>query len=163
MLINFAQCNLLKIINTLYKKNLIVVRLGSHITTKLNEIDYILSYKPSLFTNSSVINQFNPGSDHRLLRAKLTKNFKMERLRMVRRSKRPHLQTLSAHRQEFKTQLQSNFKSLKLNYPIDTLEAKITDNKHSGSQSCRKNRKEKIHKLSPATKFLLNKQKPTSG
>ena len=128
MLINFAQCNTLKIINTLYKKQTNrrwtwVSPIGE---TK-NEIDYILSNKSSLITNASIINQFNIGNDHRLLRAKLSINIKLERLRMVRRNKPPYLQNLSAQKQEFEIQLKYKFKSLNLNDPINTLEAKITD------------------------------------
>ena len=161
MLINFAQCNSLKIINTLYKKQ--TKRRWTWVSpngeTK-NEIDYILSNKPSLFTNAPVIKQFNTGSDHRLLRAKLPINVKLEHLQMERRNKRPYLQNLSAQKQEFEIQLKNKFKSLNLNDPIDILEAKITESINIAAVKVTGiNKKEMIDKLSLATKFLLNKRK----
>ena len=156
MIINFAQCNSLKKINTLYKKqtNRRWTWVSPNGETK-NEIDYILSNKPSLFTNASVINQFNTENGHRLLRAKLTINVKL-----VRGNKRPNLQTLSAHEQEFKIQLQNKFKSLNLNDPVDTLEAKITDSINTAAvKDAEKNKKEKIDKLLLVKKVLLYKRK----
>ena len=76
---------------------------------------------------------------------------------MVRRNKRPYLQNLSAQKQEFEMQLKKKFKNLNLNDPMDTLEAKITDSINTAAVKVARNKKERIDKLLPATKFLLNK------
>ena len=79
---------------------------------------------------------------------------------MVRRNKPLYLRNLSAQKQKFEIQLKNKFKSLNLNDPIDTLEAKITDPINTAAvKVAEKNKKESIDKLSPATKFLLNKRK----
>ena len=36
-----------------------------------NEIDYIITNKPKLFSNIDVVNKFNYNSDHRLLRGQM--------------------------------------------------------------------------------------------
>ena len=81
-LINFAESHQLKIMNTFFKK-----RLHRHLTwistngvTK-NEIDYILTDKPQTFTDVSVNNSFNTGSDHRMIRGSMTINTRLERER----------------------------------------------------------------------------------
>ena len=48
-----------------------------------NEIDYILTYKPHTFTDVSVINSFNTGSDHHMIRGSMTVNTRLERERLI--------------------------------------------------------------------------------
>ena len=80
--INFAQSHQLKIMNTFFKKRL--HRRWTWISpsgvTK-NEIDYILTDKPLTFTDVSVINIFNTGCDHRMIRGSMTLNTRRERER----------------------------------------------------------------------------------
>ena len=63
-LINFAESHQLKIMNTFFKKRL--HRRWTWISPNgitRNEIDYILTDKPQTFTDVSVINSFNTGSE----------------------------------------------------------------------------------------------------
>ena len=81
-LINFAQSHQLKIMNTFFKKRLHRrwTWISPNGVTK-NEIDYILTDKPHTFTYVSVINSFNTGSDHRMIRGSMTINTRQERER----------------------------------------------------------------------------------
>ncbi|KAI8440941.1 hypothetical protein MSG28_009238 [Choristoneura fumiferana] len=48
-----------------------------------NEIDYILCNRKDIITDVSVLNKFNSGSDHRMVRATVEINFKKERSKIV--------------------------------------------------------------------------------
>ncbi|KAK4324386.1 hypothetical protein Pmani_004946 [Petrolisthes manimaculis] len=95
-LINFAESHQLKLMNTFFKKrpNRHWTWISPNSTTK-NEIDFILTNRPHIFTDVSVINSFNTGSDHRMVRSSLTINTKLERARLTKRPKRPNTKILS--------------------------------------------------------------------
>ena len=72
MLLEFAERHKFNIINIFFKK-----RLNRRWTwffpngaTK-NEIDYIMTDSPDIFFDVSVINSFNTGSDHRMIRGRV--------------------------------------------------------------------------------------------
>ena len=96
-----------------------------------NEIDYILTDKPYIFTGVSVINMFNTGSDHRMVRSRLTINTKLERARLTRRQKSQSEVVLSAKATEFQLLLTNGFEALQLqateNYKRQTLQLQSTD------------------------------------
>lgn len=48
-----------------------------------NEIDFILTDKRHIFRNVSVINRFNTGSDHLMVRGSLNINIRLDRARLV--------------------------------------------------------------------------------
>ncbi|PZC80479.1 hypothetical protein B5X24_HaOG214636 [Helicoverpa armigera] len=61
-----------------------------------NEIDFIMTNKKHIVRDVSLINRFNTGSDHRLVRGSLNINFKAERFRLMKARLRPTLlQTIS--------------------------------------------------------------------
>ena len=68
MLVEFTEHHCLKIVNTLFKKPpkryLTWIYLISE--TK-NEINYILSDKPGIFSDLSVLNSVNTSSNHRMV------------------------------------------------------------------------------------------------
>ena len=68
-LVEFAERHKFKIMNTFFKKRL--KRRWTWISpngaTK-NEIDYIMTDRPDIFLDASVINSLNTGSDHRMMR-----------------------------------------------------------------------------------------------
>ena len=70
MLVEFAQRHNFKIMNTFFKKRLNRrwTWISPNRETK-NEIDYIMTDRPDIFLDVSVINSFNTGSDHRMIRA----------------------------------------------------------------------------------------------
>ena len=69
MLVEFAERHKLKIMNTFFKKRLNRrwTWISPNGATK-NEIDYIMTDRPDIFLHVSVINSFNTGSDHRMIR-----------------------------------------------------------------------------------------------
>ena len=97
-LINFAVRHQLKIMNTVFKKsaNRRWTWISPNGHTK-NEIDFILTNRPHTFTDVSVINSLNTGSDHRMVRGSLTINTKLERARLIQRCKKPNTGVLSAN------------------------------------------------------------------
>ena len=68
MLVEFAECHGLKIVNTLFKKqcNRHWTWISPNGETK-NEINYILTDKHGIFSDLSVLNSINTGSDHRMV------------------------------------------------------------------------------------------------
>lgn len=48
-----------------------------------NQIDFILSNKKYIFKNVDIINRVGAGSDHRILRGRLSFNLKLKRRRLV--------------------------------------------------------------------------------
>ena len=74
-LINFTVRHQLKIMNIVFKRspNRRWTWISPNGHTK-NEIDFILTNRPHTFTDVSVINSLNTGSDHRMVRGFLTIN-----------------------------------------------------------------------------------------
>lgn len=71
-MINFALENNLNIMNSYYNKNPNRKWTWLSPNGKLkNEIDYIITNKPRLFSNIDVVNKLNYNTDHRLLRGQL--------------------------------------------------------------------------------------------
>ena len=73
------------------------------------------------------------GSDHRLVRAKVRINKKMERVRRVRKPRRRHinLELLSSKQEQFQLELHNRFEVLAdsmKNQPLDTLLANNQNN-----------------------------------
>ena len=83
-MINFAVRHQLKIMNTVLKKspNRRWTWISPNGHTK-NEIDFILTNRPHTFTDVSVINNLNTGSDHHMVRGSLTVNTKLARARLI--------------------------------------------------------------------------------
>ena len=111
-LINFAVRHQLKIMNTVFKKS--PNRSWTWISpighTK-NEIDFILTNRPHTFTGVSVINSFNTGSEHRMIRVSLTINTKIERARLIQQCKKPNTALLSANTTKYQTLLTNRFEA----------------------------------------------------
>ena len=76
-----------------------------------NEIDYILTYKPQTFTDVSVINSVNTGSDHRMIRGSMTINTRLERARLIKRPNKANAVALSAKATEFRLLLTNKFEA----------------------------------------------------
>ena len=122
-LVNFSERHNLKIMNTFFKKKLHRrwTWISPNSTTK-NEIDYILTNRPQTFKDVSVINSFNTGSDHRLVRASLLINTKFERSKLTNRPKKPDHRALSARAVEFQLELANQFNILETMPQEDNLD-----------------------------------------
>ena len=58
-----------------------------------NEIDYIMTDKPSKVTDVTVINRVNIGSDHRMVMGSITLNTRAERRKLLNKNTRTRVDT----------------------------------------------------------------------
>ena len=160
-LINFAVRHQLKIMNTMFKKspNRRSTWISPNGHTK-NEIDFILTNRPHTFTDVSVINSLNTGSDHRMVRGSLTINTKLERARLIQRYKKPNTAVLSANTTKYQTLLTNRFEALAtstdLNSDCENVTSAITE---TTMEIAGQNKPQKPDKLSAETKQLREKRR----
>ena len=111
-LVEFAERNRLNIMNTFFQKreSRKWTWRGPNGTTK-NEIDFILTDKPKIVKDVSVLNKVNTGSDHRMVRCKVTLDLKQERNKLVR-SVKPNLCKLKERTEEFSLAIQNRYSQL---------------------------------------------------
>ena len=162
-LINFANRHQMKIMNTFFKKA--PTRRWTWISpngaTK-NEIDFIISDKPHIFTDVSVVNSLNTGSDHRLVRASLTINTKLERAKLMKRRKKPNTTSLTAKATEFQLKLTNRFEALEVetSSDLDTHCDNITTTiLETAVETAGRDKPPKPDKLSVETKQLREKRR----
>ncbi|XP_041481845.1 uncharacterized protein LOC121429016 [Lytechinus variegatus] len=113
-LLEFASCRGLKVMNSFFKKkeHRKWTWQSPNGTTR-NEIDFILTNRPDIITDVSVLNRFNTGSDHRLVRAKMHVNFKLERSKLIRKKNASlNVDKLKQCKDEFQLQLRNRFQVL---------------------------------------------------
>ena len=58
-----------------------------------NEIDYTMTDKPSIFTDVTVINRVNIGSDHRMVMSSIMLNTRAERRKLLNNNTRTRVDT----------------------------------------------------------------------
>ena len=93
-LIEWATSNNFKIMNTQFQK-----KAGRRWTWRSpdgntkNEIDYIMTDKPSMVTDVTVINRVNIGSDHSMVMGSITLNTRAERRKLLNKNTRPRVDT----------------------------------------------------------------------
>ena len=58
-----------------------------------NEIDYIMTDKPSIVTDMTVINRVNNGSDHRMVMGSITLSTRAERRKLLNKNTRTRVDT----------------------------------------------------------------------
>ena len=93
-LVEWATSKNFKIMNTQFQKN--AGRRWTWISpdgnTK-NEIDYIMTDKPSMVTDVTVTNRVNIGSDHRMVMGSITLNTRAERRKLLNKNARTRVDT----------------------------------------------------------------------
>lgn len=67
----------------------------------MNEIDYILTSRRDLCQDVTVLNSFNTGSDHRLVRARIVLNAQLERVKLVQKRKMPDIVELKSEEEKY--------------------------------------------------------------
>ena len=91
-LVEWATSKNFKIMNTQFQK-----KAGRRWTWRSpdgntkNEIDYIMTDKPSMVTDVTVINHVNIGSDHRMVMGSITLNTRAERRKLLNKNTRTKL------------------------------------------------------------------------
>lgn len=160
-LVNFSERHGLKIMNTFFEKkaNRRWTWISPNKTTK-NEIDFILTDKPRSVTDVSVLNKFNTGSDHRLVRATFTINTRIERQRLTRQTKRPNHLKLSEKASQFQIELSNRFEALNNNEDLSTNCDNITNTiLDAAINTVGRQKPRKPNKLSDETKRLREKRR----
>ena len=125
MLVNFLEMEGLFLMNSFFQKKpqrRWTWRSPDAVTK--NEIDFIMTDNRHIFRDVSVINRFNTGSDHRLLRGTLNICFKTERSRLVKSTLRPTLPQIHCESEQFQLELQNRFELLETTEDVD----EMTDN-----------------------------------
>ncbi|XP_013408096.1 craniofacial development protein 2-like isoform X1 [Lingula anatina] len=130
LLIEWATANNLKIMNTVYKK-----KISRRWTWQSpdgctrNEIDYIMTNRPNIFTDVKVLNRLNAGSDHRAVMGVIRINVRKDRQKYLsNRSKRPSIEQLVIKKDEFQILLTNRFSALELEGEdgVDEMNDRIT-------------------------------------
>lgn len=120
MLVNFLEQEELFLMNSFFKKQpqrKWTWRSPDSVTK--NEIDFIIADKKRLFRDVSVVNRFNTGSDHRLVRATLSIDARLERHRMIQSTLRPNQLQISAGSEAFHKTLENRFVNLETTNDVD--------------------------------------------
>jgi Reverse transcriptase (RNA-dependent DNA polymerase) len=104
MLVEFAENHNLYIMNSFFKKKPSRKWTWRSPTKRTSEIDYILTNKKDIFLDCTVINKFNTGSDHRMVRCKVRFNIKRERSKLMQK---PRVRRGLRSRVEFQQELEN--------------------------------------------------------
>ena len=94
-----------------------------------NEIDYIMTDKPSRVTNVTVINRVNIGSDHRMVMGSITLNTRAERRKLLNKDTRTRFDTqlIGTKKNTFQLELKNRFTTLEEHDDMDSLNKNITE------------------------------------
>ena len=113
-LVEFAECEKFFIMNSFFKKKPQRKWTWRSANGATSEIDYILTNKKYIIQDCSVLNNFNTGSDHRMVRCKLLLNTKIERMKLTNNAKKSiNMAKLNECREQFQLELKNRFEVLK--------------------------------------------------
>ena len=158
-LVEWATSNNFKIMNTQFEK-----KAGRRWTWRSpdgntkNEIEYIMTDKPSMVTDLTVINRVNNGSDHRLAMGSITLNTRAERRKLLNKNKRTRVGT---KKNTFQLELKKNrFTALEERDDMDSLNKNMTEMiKQSALSIAKQTKKQKNPKISSPTRALMKKRR----
>lgn len=126
-----------------------------------NEIDFILTNKKKYCTDVTVLNRFDTGSDHRLVRATFTFDLKLERSKMTRGYTFPRVEDLEKHQSSFQQALTKKLNPLEdLKYlDVNELNEKITVSIQNAAKEIPLKKTNKGSRLSLNTLQLIKDRK----
>lgn len=130
-----------------------------------NEIDYILATEKRICTDVSVLNRFDTGSDHRLVRAKLQVNNRMERRRLIAKKIRPIRYKMKEKKDEFNTQIDKKLQPTEElgGLELNVLSTKITNSIQTAVKKvCSMQKSRKQSKVGPDTERLIEERRKTN-
>ncbi|PZC71243.1 hypothetical protein B5X24_HaOG213755 [Helicoverpa armigera] len=120
-----------------------------------NEIDFFMTDKKRIFSDVSVINRVKTGSDHRIVRASLNINVKLERSSLMKSTLRPtrsHIQ----NPESFQLKLSNRFACLENLVSVDEINDGLVETVRTvGSKFFRPCRKDRPQKLTEQTLNLM--------
>ena len=93
-----------------------------------NEIGYIMTDKPSMVTDVTVINRVNIGSDHRMVMGSITLNTRAERRKLLNKNTRTRVDTqiIGMKKNTFQLELKNRFTALEEHDDMDSLNKNMT-------------------------------------
>ena len=94
-----------------------------------NKIDYIMTDKPSMVTDVTVINRVNIGSDHRMVMGSITLNTRTERTKLLNKNTRTRVDTqmIGTKKNTFQLELKNRFTALEEHDDMDSLNKNMTE------------------------------------
>ena len=127
-----------------------------------NEIDYIMTDKPSMVTDVTVINRINIGSDHRMVMGSITLNTRAERRKLLNKNTRTRVDTqmIGTKKDTFQLALKNRFTALEEHDDKDSLNKNMTEMIQQSAMSIAK--QTKIHKkptMASPTRALMTKRR----
>ena len=127
-----------------------------------NEIDYIMTDRPSMVTDVTVINRVNIGSDHRMVMGSITLNTRAERRKLLNKNTRTRVDTkmIGTKNNTFQLELKNRFTSLEEHDYMDSLNKNMTEMIQQSAMSIAKQtNKQKKPKISSHTRALMKKRR----
>ena len=129
-LVEWATSNNLKIMDTQFQKKTgrIWTWTSPEGHTK-NEIDYIMTDRPSMVTDVTVINRINIGSDHMMVMGSITLNTRAEMGKLLNKNTRTRVDThmIGTKKNTFQLELKNRFTALQEHDDIDSLNKNMTE------------------------------------
>lgn len=164
ILTNFINSEKLFCLNTFYKKQ--TQRKWTWCSPDgqfRNEIDYILSNDRTICKDISVLNRFNTGSDHRLVRASIYINTKIEREKLLMKNSSTTAEAIAQNKDKYQEELARKLLSNSLEHKsIDELAEKITkDIQIATKKICSRVKNQIETRLRPQTKELMEERRRT--
>ena len=121
-----------------------------------NEIDYIMTDKPSMVTDVTVINRVNIGSEHRMVMGSITLNTRAERRKLLNKNTRTRVdsQMIGTKKNTFQLELKKNrFAALEAHDDMTTII------QQSALSIAKQTKKQKNPKISSPTRALMKKRR----
>ena len=162
-LVEWATSNNFKIMNTQFQK-----KAGRRWTWRSpdgntkNEIDYIMTEKPSMVTDVTVINRVNIGSDHMMVMGSITLNTRAERRKLLNKNTRTIVDTqmIGTKKNMFQLELKNRFTALEEYDDMDSLNKNMTEMiQQSALSIAKQTKKQKKPKISLPTRALMKKRR----
>ena len=127
-----------------------------------NEIDYIMTDKPSIVTDVTVINRVNIGSDHMMVMGSITLNTRAERRKLLNKNTRTRVDTqmIGTKKNTFQLELNNRFTALEEHDDMDSLNKNMTEMiQQSALSIAKQTKKQKNPKIASSTRALMKKRR----
>ena len=127
-----------------------------------NEIGYIMTDKPSMVTDVTVINRVNIGSDHRMVMGSITLNTRAERRKLLNKNTRTRVDTqmIGTKKNTFQLELKNRFTALEEHDDMDSLNKNMAEMiQQSALSIAKQTKKQKNPKISSPTRALMKKRR----
>ena len=162
-LVEWGTSNNFKVMNTPFQK-----KAGRSWTWRSpdgnnkHEIDYIMTNKPSMDTDVTVINRINIESDHRMAIGSVTLNTRAERRKVLIKNTQTRVDTqiIGTKKNTFQIELKNRLTALEESDEIDSLNKNMTEMiQQSAMGIAKQTKKQKKPKMSSPTRAIMKKRR----